>query len=88
MNFFLGCSKWNFFFNSLRTPPNFCTVLHSCVIHFLIIKYKINLITKYIKLTIREFIGVEADYESFTSGQEKILQSLEKLEKQVNFLSL
>ena len=38
-------------------------------------------VTQYIKLTIREFIGVEADYESFTSGQEKILQSLEKLEK-------
>ena len=38
-----------------------------------------NLI-KYIKLTIREFIGLENDYESLISNQEKILQSLEKLE--------
>ena len=37
-------------------------------------------VTQYIKLTIREFIGVEADYESFTSGQEKILQLVEKFE--------
>ena len=38
-----------------------------------------NLI-KYIKLSIREFIGLENDYESLISNQEKILQSLEKLE--------
>ena len=35
---------------------------------------------KYIKLSIREFIGLESDYESLLSNQEKILQSLEKLE--------
>ena len=35
---------------------------------------------KYIKFTIREFIGLESDYESLLSNQEKILQSLEKLE--------
>ena len=38
-----------------------------------------NLI-KYIKLSVREFIGLENDYESLISNQEKILQSLEKLE--------
>ena len=37
-------------------------------------------IFKYIKLSIREFIGLESDYESLLSNQEKILQSLEKLE--------
>ena len=35
---------------------------------------------KYIKLSIREFIGLESDYESLLSNQEKIIQSLEKLE--------
>lgn len=36
---------------------------------------------KYIKLTIREFIGLENDYESLLLNQEeKILQSLENLE--------
>ena len=38
-------------------------------------------IFKYIKLSIREFIGLENDYESLLSNQEKILQSLEKLEQ-------
>lgn len=33
-------------------------------------------IFKYLKLTIREFIGLENDYESLLSNQEKILQSL------------
>ena len=37
-------------------------------------------IFKYIKLSIRKFIGLESDYESLLSKQEKILQSLEKLE--------
>ena len=37
-------------------------------------------IFKYIKLSIRKFIGLESDYESLLSNQEKILQSLEKLE--------
>ena len=37
-------------------------------------------IFKYIKLSIREFIGLENDYESLLSNQKKILQSLEKLE--------
>ena len=37
-------------------------------------------ILKYIKLTVREFIGLENDCESILSNQEKILQSLEKLE--------
>ena len=37
-------------------------------------------IFKYIKLSIREFIGLESDYESLLSNQEKIIQSLEKLE--------
>ena len=37
-------------------------------------------IFKYIKLSIREFIGLESDYESLLSNQEKILQLLEKLE--------
>lgn len=37
-------------------------------------------IFKYIKLSIREFIGLENDYESLIINQEKILQSLEKLE--------
>ena len=37
-------------------------------------------ILKYIKLTIREFIGLENDYELLFSNKEKILQSLEKLE--------
>lgn len=37
-------------------------------------------IVKYIKFTIREFIGLESDYESLLLNQEKILQSLEKLE--------
>ena len=37
-------------------------------------------ILKYIKLTIREFIGLENDYESLLLKQEKILQLLEKLE--------
>ena len=32
---------------------------------------------KYIKLSIREFIGLESDYESLLSNQEKIIQSLE-----------
>ena len=35
---------------------------------------------KYIKLSIKEFIGLESDYESLLSNQEKIIQSLEKLE--------
>lgn len=37
-------------------------------------------IFKYIKLLIREFIGLENDYESLIINQEKILQSLEKFE--------
>ena len=37
-------------------------------------------IFKYIKLSIRKFIGLESDYESLLSNQEKILQLLEKLE--------
>lgn len=37
-------------------------------------------ILKYIKLSIREFIGLENDYESLLTNQEKIIQSLEKLE--------
>ena len=37
-------------------------------------------IFKYIKLSIRKFIGLESDYESLLSNQEKILKSLEKLE--------
>lgn len=38
-------------------------------------------IFKYIKLTIREFIGLENDYEHISSNLDKIIQSLEKLEK-------
>lgn len=36
---------------------------------------------KYIKFTIREFIGLENDYESLLSNQDQILEKLEKLEK-------
>ena len=35
---------------------------------------------KYLKFTIREFISLENDYQSIIENQEKILQSLEKLE--------
>ena len=43
---------------------------------------------KYIKLTIREFIGLESDYEALLSNQEKILQSLENLEVESQQLNL
>ena len=38
-------------------------------------------VLKYIKLTVIEFISLENDYENLLSNQEKIIQSLEKLEK-------
>ena len=38
-------------------------------------------VLKYIKLTVSEFISLENDYENLLSNQEKIIQSLEKLEK-------
>ena len=37
-------------------------------------------IYKYLKFSIREFIGLENAYKSLLSNQNKILQSLEKLE--------
>lgn len=36
---------------------------------------------KYIKFTIREFIGLENDYESLLSNQDQILDQLKQLEK-------
>ena len=36
---------------------------------------------KYLKFTIREFIGLENDYESLLSNQDQILNQLKQLEK-------
>ena len=37
-------------------------------------------IIKYLKFIIRDFIGLEDNYESLLSNQDKILEQLEKLE--------
>jgi hypothetical protein len=33
---------------------------------------------KYIKFMVREFIGLESDYETLVTNQEKVLQNLEE----------
>ena len=41
---------------------------------------------KYIKLTVREFIGLESDYETLIGNQEIVQQSLEKVQQSLNKL--